>query len=165
VCGMPWSRRRELLGELVVGSDRLVVSSAHRDGDGLWAATREHRLEGVVAKRVDAVYRSGRRSPDWVKANHTADRSYLVIGVDDTRRRPVYLVGDHDESGDLRIAGRIEWTSPGVTPTLAGELRPAVSPPPGTRGRRVRWVEPTPVVVRSLLSGPELREARIVSVD
>jgi len=30
-------------------------------------ACREHDLEGIVAKRIDAPYRPGERSPDWLK--------------------------------------------------------------------------------------------------
>jgi bifunctional non-homologous end joining protein LigD len=35
------------------------------DGGALWRAIRQHRLEGVVAKRLDEPYRPGERS--WVK--------------------------------------------------------------------------------------------------
>ena len=38
--------------------------------DDLAAVTREHQLEGVVAKRRDAPYEPGRRSGAWIKFKH-----------------------------------------------------------------------------------------------
>jgi bifunctional non-homologous end joining protein LigD len=38
--------------------------------DDLAAVTRDHQLEGVVAKRRDARYEPGRRSGAWIKFEH-----------------------------------------------------------------------------------------------
>jgi hypothetical protein len=37
------------------------------DGADLLEATRENQLEGIVAKRIDSLYRPGARSPMWRK--------------------------------------------------------------------------------------------------
>jgi ATP-dependent DNA ligase len=59
---------------------------------GLWAFTRDLRLEGVVAKRRDTPYRPGRRGPAWLKLKHPHARD-LQLELDSERwakavRRP-----------------------------------------------------------------------------
>jgi bifunctional non-homologous end joining protein LigD len=69
----PWQVRRETLASLLRGSKRNggLRLSEHLDGDG--AAIFRHActmgLEGIVSKRRDAPYRSG-RSPHWVKVKN-----------------------------------------------------------------------------------------------
>lgn len=78
--GRPVEERRELLEGLVVPGERISVSEAvHGDGIALFEATKEARLEGIVAKRLGSPYRPGKRTREWikVKAVHEAD---LVIG-------------------------------------------------------------------------------------
>jgi bifunctional non-homologous end joining protein LigD len=43
-------------------------------------ATREQGLEGVVAKRVDAPYRPGTRSPWWIKVKNIQTTEVVVGG-------------------------------------------------------------------------------------
>ncbi len=50
------------------------------DLDGALATSRELGLEGVVAKRVDAPYESGRRSSAWIKIKHHRAQEVVVGG-------------------------------------------------------------------------------------
>jgi bifunctional non-homologous end joining protein LigD len=63
-----WDERRKILVRLLRGAGDGIRLSEHLDGDG--AAVYEHAcklgFEGIVAKRRDRPYRSG-RSPDWIK--------------------------------------------------------------------------------------------------
>ena len=76
----PWSRRRERLEELIVpGAPIIVLSQVYDDGAALLDAARRRGLEGIMAKRIKAPYRPGRRSDDWRKiklrrGDHAADR-------------------------------------------------------------------------------------------
>ena len=64
----PWSRRRELLAGLIrPGATAIVLSQVYDDGEALLAAARARGLEGIMAKRVTAIYKPGRRSDDWRK--------------------------------------------------------------------------------------------------
>jgi hypothetical protein len=64
----PWHARRVALAELLHGAPTGIVLSEHFDDDG--AAMFRHAcalgLEGIVSKRRDAPYRSG-RCADWIK--------------------------------------------------------------------------------------------------
>jgi bifunctional non-homologous end joining protein LigD len=68
----PWSERRAKLARLLRGAGHGVELSDHMEGNDGEAAFRHAcamGLEGIVAKRRDKPYRSG-RSPDWVKVKN-----------------------------------------------------------------------------------------------
>lgn len=76
----PWSERRSLLEELPLDGPHWQLPPAHLGaGEELLAATAQQELEGIVAKRIDAPYRPGARSPDWRKIKHRM-RQEVVIG-------------------------------------------------------------------------------------
>ncbi len=66
-------------------------------------------LEGIVSKRADAPYRSG-RTGDWLKIKTASNQEFIVIGYEpsDKRGRLIrsLLLGYYDK-GALRYAGRI----------------------------------------------------------
>jgi bifunctional non-homologous end joining protein LigD len=66
-----WESRRAALARLLSGAEAGIVLSAHIDGNGpaMFEHVRRLGLEGVVSKRRDRPYRSG-RSPDWVKVKN-----------------------------------------------------------------------------------------------
>ena len=65
---LPLARRKQLLAEFVPARG-LVRFSDHVEGDGerLFEAAAASGLEGVIAKRADSRYESGRRSRSWLK--------------------------------------------------------------------------------------------------
>ena len=79
--GFTYLERRHLLTELIEPGEGLLVP-AHQLGDGadLLEAARQSRLEGIVAKRIDSLYRPGARSPMWRKVK-IRPRQEFVIGA------------------------------------------------------------------------------------
>lgn len=81
------------------------------NGAELLAASAEHRLEGIVCKRLDSPYEPGRRSGTWLKVKNTR-RQELVIGgwqSGEGRRAGhlgALLVGYY-EDGALRYGGKV----------------------------------------------------------
>ncbi|MBN9220872.1 MAG: DNA ligase D [Mesorhizobium sp.] len=66
-------------------------------------------LEGVVSKRADAPYRSG-RGPSWVKSKCTARQEFVIGGYlpsEKTGRGLRSLLVGYNEDGKLRYAGRV----------------------------------------------------------
>lgn len=79
--GLPLSLRKRLLSRLLPAPGVLrVLDAIEGDGRALYAFCREHKLEGVVAKRAASPYRSGARSPDWVKMKCERDDEFVVVG-------------------------------------------------------------------------------------
>jgi bifunctional non-homologous end joining protein LigD len=66
-----WHVRRATLRSLIKRAGPGIRLSEHIDGDGMAAFRHACRmgLEGIVAKRRDRPYRSG-RSPDWIKVKN-----------------------------------------------------------------------------------------------
>jgi bifunctional non-homologous end joining protein LigD len=67
-CDLTYALRRELLeGLQLQGGGWGTVGSFDCDLVTLLAVCEANDLEGVVVKRLDSVYRPGRRTTDWVK--------------------------------------------------------------------------------------------------
>jgi bifunctional non-homologous end joining protein LigD len=73
--------RRHLLENLVGKADGVIKYSEtiEGDGDSLVADARQHGLEGIIAKRRDSCYSSG-RAGDWLKIKCTQSESFIIIG-------------------------------------------------------------------------------------
>ena len=111
--GLPYRDRRSLLVELGL-SGPSWRTPAHREGDGaaLLEASREHGLEGVVAKRLDSVYEPGRRSRSWIKVKNSREQDVVIGGFTAgaggrASSLGALVVGVHDADGALRYAGKV----------------------------------------------------------
>jgi bifunctional non-homologous end joining protein LigD len=109
---LPLGERRIRLESLMNGGDdrRLRVSEQVKgDGRGLRQRAEAHGWEGLIAKRLDSVYKSGRRSPDWRKLKLERRQACVVAGWTDPRgSRPFFgalLLGVYDEAGRLQYVG------------------------------------------------------------
>ncbi len=123
----PWHRRRARLAEAVAPEGPpLVVLSDHVVGAGvdLFALARERELEGVIGKRMDAPYRAGRRSDDWVKVKTHQEAVVTIGGFTEgagSRRGTVgaLLVGEWADDGGLTYLSHV---GSGLSDALARSL-------------------------------------------
>jgi len=78
---LPYAQRRPLLEslDLDAGSWQVPPSFTGYAAADVLAASRDHGLEGIVAKRLDSPYQPGRRSPDWRKVKNFR-RQEVVVG-------------------------------------------------------------------------------------
>jgi bifunctional non-homologous end joining protein LigD len=151
---VPYVERRRLLDELDLAGDRWLVPPVFDDGAATQAASREHGLEGVVAKRLAAAYRPGLRSPDWikVKAEHTGE---FVVGGWRPGARAIggLLVGVPASSGLIfrgRVGGGISAMAERELSAILNPLVISASPfataIPREDSRTAIWVRPETVV-------------------
>jgi bifunctional non-homologous end joining protein LigD len=78
---LPLSERRRRLEPLLDRRNRAVrLSDAFDDGNALFAAAEQQGLEGIMAKRVDSRYASGRRSRDWLKIKTHGRQEFIIAG-------------------------------------------------------------------------------------
>ena len=107
----PLVERRERLEELLdPPSSGVRLSPAFDDGDALLAAARAQGLEGVVAKRADAPYRPGRRTPEWQKVKLREQEDFPIVGYTrgtGKRARLGALVLGRREADGLHWAGNV----------------------------------------------------------
>lgn len=154
----PFDERRATLERLDSATLTTVsLSPVYTDGPALLAATGQRGMEGVVAKRRDAPYRPGGRSPGWVATSHRRTQACLVGGWRAERADgPVdaLLLGVLSRDG-LTYAGSVgaEPVDDGVRRALAERLgavaapsRPFADAVPRPEALGVRWCEPAVVV-------------------
>ena len=152
VTRLPLSRRRDLLRETVIPSDRIrITESTHTHGIEKFRRACEAAEEGIVGKRLDSLYISG-RSDAWVKIKCVGRQEFVIGGWTDPQRSRVgfgaILVGYYDDER-LRYAGKV---GTGYTREALLELRRRFDglsrrtnpfddgDPP--LGEGVHWVEP-----------------------
>src|SRR5688572_9024895 len=92
--GLPLRERRARLEALFTHASHPCVRITEQtigDGRGLHARARAHGWEGLVAKRLGAPYKSGRRTPDWRKVKLVRHQTCVVSGWTDPRgSRPFF---------------------------------------------------------------------------
>jgi ATP-dependent DNA ligase len=158
--------RKTRLEAFLVGAPYAIRYSDHQIGDGpaFYRVACQHRLEGIVSKRVDGRYEPDRRS--WQKTKCLNREEFVVVGWSDpegTRHRiGALLLGYYTpDDGKLIYAGRAgTGMSMAELERLYGRLQPLsvpkmpLSEPPPRGGRfgsplvlsRVHWVRPDMVV-------------------
>jgi bifunctional non-homologous end joining protein LigD len=107
----PLTERKALLQKIMAGApDRLLYSEHFAEaGDQVLRQACSLALEGIVSKRADAPYRSG-RTDSWLKSKCLKEQELVIGGYTEQPKHPgvlgALLVGYFD--GDrLRFAGKI----------------------------------------------------------
>ena len=125
----PLSARRKLLAKLLEKAPENIRFSGELRGskDELLRVAQEFGLEGLVAKKPNSVYESGRRSGAWVKFKITKSQEFVIGGYTLPEGSRSYfgslLVGYQSPDG-LIFAGRVgTGFSEKLLATLYGKLQ------------------------------------------
>jgi bifunctional non-homologous end joining protein LigD len=153
---VPYVQRRQLLEDLgLQGTAWRTPPWFPGPGADVLAASAEHGLEGVLAKRRASLYRPGRRSPDWRKVKHVRMQEVVLAGWRPGQGRRAgglgsLILGVYDDAGGLRFAGGVgTGFTDRMLAGLAARLAPLeqVGSPfahelPRAETRDARWVRP-----------------------
>ncbi len=157
--GEPLTARKAALERLLKATDKngRIRYTEHIDEDGatVFKHARDMHLEGIISKRKDAPYRSG-RSDNFVKIKTHDAQEFIVAGYSPASALP-HAVGALTvavrEDGELRYAGRV---GTGYTRDVARDLwkrlkplqiaKPPLDLPKDERRKDVIWVKPEVVV-------------------
>jgi bifunctional non-homologous end joining protein LigD len=110
--GLPLHERKERLGKLIdLRTGSVAVSEGFDDGDALFEVAQAQHLEGIIAKRVDSTYKSGRRTREWLKVKTENTDEFVVVGYTAGAGRRAGTFGAlvlavHEGSG-LRYVGNV----------------------------------------------------------
>ena len=148
--------RKELLSTIFVTSieDKRLALSEHFtiDGDRFFSHVSRLGFEGMISKRVDSTYRSG-RTADWLKSKCVLIEEFVIVGYvpSTTASRTIgsLVLGFHQD-GALVHAGRVgSGFSQGAAAQLFAKLDPDRTGRPQFRRKLadgadsgVRWVAP-----------------------
>ena len=107
---LPLCERRARLAELLDLRDGTVrLSEAFDDGQALYEAAQEQRLEGVIAKKADSRYQPGRRTRDWLKVKTHGRQEFVIAGYTKGQGRRSGRLGSLvlavNRGGELHYAG------------------------------------------------------------
>ena len=154
------AERRALLDELALDglAWRTPASLLIAEPDDFVARVAELELEGVVAKRRESKYLTGRRSAAWVKHKLRRDERLTVTGIRRTRegRIEAIHVARRRADGTFTGAGSIEL---GLRPELVDALAQRLIELPPRRRGSVTWY-PARVSVIASVHGPPDRPVR-----
>ena len=176
----PLTVRRARLVEVVsrAGKGSRIQFSEAFDGSGddLFRAADRMGLEGIVSKRADSRYRSG-RTKNWLKIKCYQESTLTIVGYERRPGAPASVLLADREGGALRYAGRSMVTLPRLQRERlwralekARSLTPAVvtakSKASRGEGGGAVWVKPSvTAVVRHLKGEDALRHATLISTD
>lgn len=153
--GVALASRKQVLARLLADAGRhsALQLSSHIEGDGqaLLGEACRMGVEGIVSKRREAPYRSG-RSRTWWKCRCANAGDFVIVGY--TRSEAAgglaaLLLAETDKKGALSYVGK---TGTGFTRAVAADLekrleairsdQPAVDVPREVRNERPLWVAP-----------------------
>jgi bifunctional non-homologous end joining protein LigD len=106
--GLTYRGRREVLESLALDGARIVVPPAWpgTDAEQALAFTRDHGLEGLIAKRLASTYAAGIRSRDWIKLKNVHSLDVTVVGWVPTGKTVKARLGGNDDSRRGDCPGR-----------------------------------------------------------
>ena len=126
----PLVERKQILKGLLTGSPEALRLSEHLEGDGpaILAQACVMGLEGIVSKRRDAPYRSG-RSETWLKAKCKRRRAFPIVAFVEklgaSPRKIASLYVGRRDGGRLLYAGKV---GSGFTELVARDVRERLDP-------------------------------------
>lgn len=147
-------RKEALAGVLSGNTSPTIRYSDHVQGSGeaFYQQACRLSLEGIISKRADRPYSSG-RGKDWLKVKCLKRQEFVIVGFTDPEGSRTgfgaLLLGVHND-GKLVFAGKV---GTGFNDQVLRDLRkrlgrierktPAfANPPRGAEARRSHWVEP-----------------------
>ena len=152
---LPLAERKQILAGILAKTSATIRFTEHVEGKGrtFFQHACEFALEGVVSKRRDSPYHSG-RTRDWLKIKCLDRQEFVVAGFTDPEGSRsgfgALVLGVHDNLGRLRYVGRV---GTGFTEETLRDLHarlkkletdatPFEKSPIGRAARGVHWVEP-----------------------
>src|SRR5262249_3976000 len=127
---LPLSERKAALRKLLAKAPAalLYVEHLETDGDTVFRHVCDMGLEGIVSKRRDAPYRSGRRET-WIKVKCTKSDTFPIVAfVEKLGARPRKIASLYlgkRENGRLLYAGKART---GYSEAMAREVRERLDP-------------------------------------
>jgi ATP-dependent DNA ligase len=126
----PLERRRQVLAEAIKGNAAPIALSETLDAsaDELVRVAKEFGFEGIIAKRKDSGYESGKRTGAWVKYKVNQGQEFVIGGYTPGNPFDALIVGYYEGERLLYAAkvrnGFVPQHSPGSGEKVQGARNP-----------------------------------------
>ena len=172
----PLEERRLALASIIPARSAILISEEYTGtGADLFRTACEHELEGIVSKRIDKPYRTGRRT-EWLKTKCVLTDEFVIIGYQPgggAVRTPLANIKVASFDGQrLRYVGAV---GTGFSEAVAAALRVRLDKIPAPRcavpGLKVAgavWCAPdlrARIAYRGLTTAGELRHASFKGLE
>jgi ATP-dependent DNA ligase len=127
---LPLVERRALLNSIPIRDERIkIMDFVEASSTDMLAAARQQRLEGIIGKRKDSLYESGKRTGAWIK-HRLNNGQELVIGgyVPGAHGVDSVIVGFYRGKDLIYVARVRNGFVPASRRQLFEKLRPLMSP-------------------------------------
>ena len=149
---LPLTERKEMVKNIVEGSDVLKFSESFDNGEALYQRMLEMNLEGIVAKKKQSEYLPGVRSYDWLKIPTRKRQEFVIGGWAESQNGRAFrslLFGAY-EGKKLKWIGRSgggykQSEMPAILKQLKAletDESPFSNPVLDTKGAVTHWVKP-----------------------
>lgn len=149
---LPFMERRQILNAIIAENDVLQVSETFKDGALLYEEMKRRGMEGIVAKRIESIYKEDDRRGDWLKVPTCIRQEFVIGGWTESDRARSFrslLFGAYN-NGKFEWIGRSgggykEKEMPGILAKLQKiEIKnsPFVNKVLDTKGAKIHWVKP-----------------------
>ncbi|KFC72769.1 DNA ligase D precursor [Bosea sp. LC85] len=145
---LPLSQRREILADAIDSAPPGILLSEDviADGEAFYTLACKLGLEGIIAKRLDAPYRSG-RGGEWLKIKCIQSETFAIVGYEPSVGYGGIgrlLLAAAKADGLVYVGGAGNgWTdAAGAALKTRLDARFVPRPPIATQRTGVRWVSP-----------------------
>ena len=106
VMDLPLMERKSLLNQAVKENGSLAISRyVEANGIAFYHLAAEQDLEGIVAKRKESLYFSGKRTKDWIKVKNLKDDDFVICGYIQKESNVVSLILGQYSNQHLQYKG------------------------------------------------------------
>ncbi len=150
----PLLERKRILNTALTSSTHIrLTEELHCDGKTAFAVCIDNGLEGVVAKRCQSIYESGRRSANWLKIKGVNSAEFIICGFTagaGTRKNDFgsLLLGYYGGGSKITFAGGVGSGFDGKSlAKLMNIMNPLITekcpfPKYIPNGRKAKWLKP-----------------------
>jgi bifunctional non-homologous end joining protein LigD len=150
--GLPLTKRKELLRDLLPELPGINFNDHIAEfGVDFFALAQKNNLEGIVAKRADSPYQTGRRSKDWLKIKIRLQQEAIICGYTEPRgSRKLFgslVLGAYQEKELVHIGFSGGGFDDRTLKEIYGKLQQIVQPDSPFSSKvkadmRITWVQP-----------------------
>lgn len=106
----PQIERKQILEKLLKNCAPNIIYSTHTTGNGekCFSFAKKHKLEGIIAKKADAIY-TGTRNGDWLKIKCYLQQEFVICGYTTTSKNQTLsalLLGVYNKDA-LSFVGKV----------------------------------------------------------